>query len=435
MESLAQAAGITGIVLALSKAHAALVASPPYDFTDSARLRWALLYALVLWLASWVAGIPDRFNRWRDAALPAIAAAGAGALVMAAATTALGTALLPRLVLVAAPVGAVVWSLVVVRTSSIWFRTEAGVPQVVVVGEPDVVAELLEELAESPERPVTVVGVVDRIIALADPESVDWTVRTRGATMLVLDSVAQGDDGVVAVAEGLHREGVRIRWMLPFAEEFGGVLPLDVVERSAMLFDIAEVHGAGYGRLKRVLDIVIALAAVPLLVVVALCTALVNPLLNRGPLLYHQPRVGRDGVVFDIWKLRTMVPSDGPSVWTESDDVRITRWGGLLRRLHLDELPQVVNILRGDLSIVGPRPEQPAYVELLLIRVPHYGTRHLVRPGLTGWAQVKFPYGADVDDARRKLQYDLYYLRNQRLSTDLRILARTVRATVFGGGR
>ncbi len=435
MEPLAHALGITGIVLGLSKVHAALIAEPAYDFSDSSRLRWALLYAVVLWLAAWVAGIPDRFERWRDAVLPAIASAAAGALILATLTAAAGTALLPRFVLVLAPLGAVVWSLVVVRTSAIWFRPTSGVPQVVVVGEPDVVAVLLEELASSPERPVTVVGVVDREEALLDPDVVARAVADHRATMLVLDSVAQDDEGIVAVAETLHRTGVRIRWTVSFAEEFGGVLPLDVVERSAMLFDIAELHGAGYSRLKRVLDVVIALAVVPLLLVVAAVSLVLNPVLNRGPLLYHQLRVGRDGREFDIWKLRTMTVSEGPSTWTTADDARITRWGGLLRKLHLDELPQVINILRGDLSIVGPRPEQPSYVALLLEEVPHYGTRHLVRPGLTGWAQVKFPYGADVDDARRKLQYDLYYLRNQRLGTDLRILARTARAAVFGGGR
>jgi lipopolysaccharide/colanic/teichoic acid biosynthesis glycosyltransferase len=121
--------------------------------------------------------------------------------------------------------------------------------------------------------------------------------------------------------------------------------------------------------------------------------------------------------------------------WTEQGDCRVTTFGGLLRRSHLDELPQVWNILRGDLSIVGPRPEQPHYVEELRSKLPFYDLRHMVRPGLTGWAQVKYPYGADVEDAREKLQYEFFYLRRQSVSLDLRIIGRTLRTVLRREGR
>jgi lipopolysaccharide/colanic/teichoic acid biosynthesis glycosyltransferase len=123
------------------------------------------------------------------------------------------------------------------------------------------------------------------------------------------------------------------------------------------------------------------------------------------------------------------------SAWTAENDPRITPFGAWLRRSHLDELPQVVNILRGDLSVVGPRPEQPRYVEELEAKIPFYGLRHLVRPGLTGWAQVKYPYGASEGDAMEKLQYEFFYLRHQGLALDLRITGRTLRSVLGRGGR
>ena len=151
-------------------------------------------------------------------------------------------------------------------------------------------------------------------------------------------------------------------------------------------------------------------------------------------MLFRQARVGRDGTVFTMWKLRTM--DSGPqSDWTKSGDQRITPFGRLLRRTHLDELPQALNILRGDLSVVGPRPEQPQYVEELTDKIPFYDLRHVVRPGLTGWAQVKFGYAGDEHDALEKLQYDFFYLQRQTLGLDVRIVARTVRDVCKGGGR
>ncbi len=125
----------------------------------------------------------------------------------------------------------------------------------------------------------------------------------------------------------------------------------------------------------------------------------------------------------------------GPSAWTAPDDPRVTRFGAWLRRTHLDELPQVLNVLRGDLSVVGPRPEQPHYVTELAAKIPFYDLRHLVRPGLTGWAQVKYPYGSSEGDALEKLQYEFYYLRHQGLGLDVRILGRTIRSIVRRGGR
>jgi lipopolysaccharide/colanic/teichoic acid biosynthesis glycosyltransferase len=186
-----------------------------------------------------------------------------------------------------------------------------------------------------------------------------------------------------------------------------------------------------------VIDIVCALICLVAAVVLVPFVLIGNLLGNRGRLFYSQPRVGRDGELFDILKFRTMRPNadDSTLTWTSPADRRITPFGRFLRRSHLDELPQCINILRDELSVVGPRPEQPHYVEELIHKEAAYDLRHLVTPGLTGWAQIKHRYAATEAEAIEKLQYDLYYLRNQSLALDLRILSRTVRSVVRQHGR
>ena len=155
-----------------------------------------------------------------------------------------------------------------------------------------------------------------------------------------------------------------------------------------------------------------------------------------GPCSIARQRVGRDHREFTIYKFRTMDDDhSAPTDWTTPGDTRITPFGNLLRRSHLDELPQMINVLKGDLSIVGPRPEQPRYVDELTAKLPFYALRHSVRPGLTGWAQVKYGYAGDETDAREKLQYDFYYLGHQSLRFDLVIAGRTIRTIVGSDGR
>jgi lipopolysaccharide/colanic/teichoic acid biosynthesis glycosyltransferase len=201
------------------------------------------------------------------------------------------------------------------------------------------------------------------------------------------------------------------------------------------MFDIGEVHRARYGRVKRILDVVAGAVGMIVLLVLIPVVIVGNWFGNRGTLLYHQPRVGKNGRVFEIFKFRTMRPGRDSSEWTATDDPRITPFGAWLRRTHLDELPQVINIFRGHLSVVGPRPEQPRYVETLETKLAFYRLRHLVRPGLTGWAQVKYEYGATDGDALEKLQYEFYYLRHQGLALDLRIIGRTLRSVAGRQGR
>jgi lipopolysaccharide/colanic/teichoic acid biosynthesis glycosyltransferase len=206
----------------------------------------------------------------------------------------------------------------------------------------------------------------------------------------------------------------------------------------SLFFDIGEVHRIRYGRVKRIVDVAAGVVGLPLLALAIPFVLLGNTVANRGPLFYGQDRVGRGGTTFRIHKFRSMRP-DGAVLadWTSEDDPRITPFGRVLRHSHLDELPQVWNILKGDLSLVGPRPEQPRYVAELTEKLPFYELRHIVRPGLTGWAQVKYGYAGDERDALEKLQFDFHYLRRQSLSFDMRIVARTMRSVlgIHGRGR
>lgn len=191
------------------------------------------------------------------------------------------------------------------------------------------------------------------------------------------------------------------------------------------------------GLAKRTVDVLAASAMLVFFAPLLALVALLIKLDSNGPVLYRQRRVGLDGREFDILKFRSMVvdaEKEGGARWAKTNDSRITRVGRIIRKLRIDEMPQAVNILRGEMSFVGPRPERPEFVRLLEAELPAYALRHRVRPGLTGWAQVKYVYGASVEDARMKLQYDLYYIKHFALWRDLVIMVMTVRVALFGLG-
>ena len=195
---------------------------------------------------------------------------------------------------------------------------------------------------------------------------------------------------------------------------------------------------SSWGGLKRVIDVtgaVVMLAvALPFMFVAAAVIKLTSP----GSVLYRQERVGMNGQVFTINKFRSMkidAEADTGAVWADPGrDPRVTAVGEFLRRTRMDELPQLWNVIRGDMSLVGPRPERPEFVSTLIDQIPFYGQRHAVRPGLTGWAQIRYAYGASVEDAMEKLQYDLYYIKDRSTSLDLYIIFETLKTVVTRSG-
>lgn len=427
--------GIPTIVLALHQLHASFVAVPRYDLASVGQFGWDALYTGIIALAAYALGLPEQPKNLVSAMLRSAMAGALGALVISVVQLLLGSRVLPRFtilgaVLLLVPWGALCNWVVGGRT----FGTEVGT-RVLVVGGPNELAFLDADLARDLEKPATVVGRLTPAEGAATPTSLLAQAREVQPGLVVLSTLAQQVPRVVEQVGSLHESGVRVRSLTDFYEEWMGKMPAGELERTSLLFDIGEVHQQGYARVKRVVDVVgSALLVVPL----ALITPLVwlgNLAGNRGPLFYTQTRVGKNDRAFEILKFRTMTPGGTTSQWTTPDDPRVTTFGRFLRLTHVDELPQVINVLRGELTLVGPRPEQPHYVAELSEKLPYYHLRHTVRPGITGWAQVKYPYGASEQDALEKLQFEFYYLRHQSLGLDTRILVRTLRASVAGQGR
>ncbi len=397
-----------GVVLLFGQVHASTIGH--YPFTGTNRFGWSIAYIGLLSLAAYGVGLPDLPRNAYAAMWSALGANIAAAVGISVAQLAVGQPVLPRFV--------IFWSAAFL------------VPLYALTG-----------FVAARGRRATLAMVIDPAQARVSADGnhpLTNAVSAASGTVVVLDRSAQSDDSIVTQAADLHRAGVRFRTLSLFYDEWLGKLPVSELERVSLMFDIGEIHRARYSRIKRVVSTALALLGCMALVVALPVVALVNLVANRGPLFYRQPRVGRWGKEFTIWKFRTMRPGatgEASTDWTADRDPRVTPGGRLLRVTHVDELPQMFNVLRGDLAFVGPRPEQPRYVEELKEKIPFYDIRHLVRPGLTGWAQVKYPYGANEIDALEKLQYEFYYLRHQSVALDVQIIGRTVRSVLGRGGR
>jgi sugar transferase (PEP-CTERM system associated) len=270
--------------------------------------------------------------------------------------------------------------------------------------------------------------------------------HTQGGDMLSPARQIDPDEIVVAPDD---RRGMKLDSLLACKKEgFPVVQYLSFLEHEIRRIDVRRLDlgwllysdGFYFGTidnaLKRVLDVVVSLLLLALFSPFLLAAAAAIKLDDGGPILYTQERVTRNERLFRIYKLRTMGVNaeTAGAVWAATRDPRITRVGNFLRQTRVDEMPQLLNVLKGDMSLVGPRPERPAFVEQLAVHLPMYGERHMVKAGLTGWAQINYPYGASIDDARSKLSYDLYYVKNFSILFDLLILLQTLRVVLWPSG-
>jgi len=232
--------------------------------------------------------------------------------------------------------------------------------------------------------------------------------------------------------------GVHVNDIASFIERETGRVDLATTNPSGLIFSDGFSAGQRISKVgKRMFDIlaslIVLVIGLPLIVIAGIAVMLDS----RGPVFYRQPRVGLFGEPYDIFKIRSMrtdAEAAGKAVWAAENDPRVTRVGRVIRKLRIDELPQTWCVLKGDMSFVGPRPERPSFVEELEKKLPYYAERHMVKPGLTGWAQINYPYGASVEDARVKLEYDLYYAKNYSPFLDLLILLQTVRVVLWPEG-
>jgi sugar transferase (PEP-CTERM system associated) len=233
--------------------------------------------------------------------------------------------------------------------------------------------------------------------------------------------------------------GIEVLELASFLERETGKVHLDVLNPSWIIFGEGFRASLVQRALERAFDVLtslgLLLVSAPFMLAVVVAIWIEEGL--RAPVLYRQRRVGRYGAEFDVLKFRSMrvdAEQAGRAVWATKDDPRVTRVGGVIRKTRLDELPQLINVLRGDMSFVGPRPERPEFVQRFEERIPYYRERHTVKPGITGWAQLCYPYGSSERDAIEKLQYDLYYVKNRSLLFDLVILIQTVEVVLWGKG-
>jgi sugar transferase (PEP-CTERM system associated) len=255
----------------------------------------------------------------------------------------------------------------------------------------------------------------------------------------IIVAVRQQRGGVLPLRALLdcRLKGVQVTDLARFFERVHGQVPIESLKVSWL------IYGDGYRQnlvrnfVKRVFDIVascgLLVAAAPVMVLAASMIALES----GGPIIYRQERVGRGGRTFTVLKFRSMsrdAEKDGKATWAVANDTRVTRVGRLLRRTRIDELPQLINVMKGEMSFVGPRPERPEFVAMLTEQIPFYAVRNSVKPGLTGWAQVRYSYGATIEQSVKKLEYDLYYVKNHTLLLDLVILLETVRVVLLGEG-
>ena len=335
------------------------------------------------------------------------------------------------------------------RISIHWFLGHPSFGEkILIVGSGNLAVEVAREVLSRPDAGYRIVGFVgndsDQLgKSLINPRVIGMTSE--------LDEIVQREDiDRIVVAMGERRGQlptdellqlslagrVAIEEGASFYERVTGRVSLAMIRPSWLIF-------SGRGRQARLTTLsrtvvhrVVAFIGGLLSLPIAVVTAVLIKLDSRGPVFYKQERVGEGGRTFVLVKFRSMrtdAEELGP-VWASKDDDRTTRVGRIIRKIRVDEIPQFWNILRGDMNFVGPRPERPHFVSQLAEEIPYYQQRHLIAPGLTGWAQIKYPYGASIEDARQKLQYDLFYIKNQGLTLDAIILFETVKIILFGRG-
>jgi sugar transferase (PEP-CTERM system associated) len=307
-------------------------------------------------------------------------------------------------------------------------------------------AERLRHLAERPEAGFVIVSyigmseaspVVEDAIPRAAIHNLTGFVENLGVSEVVLALEERRNALPLKDLLRIKTAGVHVNEFSSFLERETGRVDLDTVNPSWLIFS----DGFSSGRMfssaaKRVFDIAVSTALLLITAPLIVLFALLVKIDSKGPAFYRQSRVGLFGQHFDVIKLRSM-RTDAEAAgakWAEKDDPRITRIGKFIRKVRIDELPQVWTVLKGEMSFVGPRPERPEFVADLEDQLPYYAERHMVKPGITGWAQINYPYGASIDDSRQKLEYDLYYAKNYTPFLDFLIILQTIRVVLWSEG-
>ncbi|HRH85330.1 MAG TPA: TIGR03013 family PEP-CTERM/XrtA system glycosyltransferase [Rubrivivax sp.] len=412
----------------------------------------ATIFSLVMALMYAIVGL------YRPAPISALSAAGRTvfALIVGAYLTSLSL----RTVadrgyieqLLPAAITYLVIGLVFVRAGMVVMRRVAALPRVLIVGTGPEALALAQDLTTARRNGRNVVGLYPTAVDADEKGAVADGLRRFGRNQSLTDLVSRHDvqEIIVAVREqrgggvpmdellACRIRGIPVMDLAAYTESARSEVPIDSLKGSWLVYGHGFVQGFARKLLKRAFDIVSSALLLVLLSPVMLLAAIAIKLDSAGPVLYRQERVGLRGRSFLCTKFRSMrtdAEGDGVARWASKDDPRVTRVGAFLRKSRIDELPQLWTVFTGEMSLVGPRPERPAFVEELKEQIPFYEIRHTVKPGVTGWAQVRYHYGASMDDARRKHQFDLYYVKNNSLLLDLLVLVETVSVIAFREGQ
>lgn len=420
---------------------------PPQSGLEATYKPW--LFASILTLLNSTVGLYDW--EWTKG-LGSLLLRIAGSLLVSAGVIALGASILPAVFPVGGEyiAGLVMASLTAVLIRLLfmeWDKTDLFKKRVLVLGTGSRAAKIEELVASGEAQGLNIVGYLplgavhsyvphQRVI---DEAGSIFDIATRRSVEEIVVAVRERRGGGLPMSELLECKlrGLQILDLPGFFERQTGILPLEAINASWMIFAEGFTTGSARDVVKRLFDLLVSGSFLLLFTPLMILTALLIRMESKGSIFYTQERVGQFGKPFTIYKFRSMftdAEKDGLPVWARQKDDRTTRVGKFIRRTRIDELPQVMNVFLGHMSFVGPRPERPYFVNELAAQIPYYHARHSVKPGITGWAQVKFPYGASVEDAMNKLQYDLYYVKNHSLFLDLMILLQTTQVVVLGKG-
>lgn len=314
------------------------------------------------------------------------------------------------------------------RTFNLRATFREGLNRVLVFGEGKITEEAMRAVKQNPQVGYEITAWFHGGVADPNAKELGSFVRRHRITLVVIPYHMKHDEVFAKALFDLLTSGVVVTDTPSFYESVFRKIPLDDIKESWFL-----EHRIGerrfFDELKRGIEFFCALSFLILLAPLFVFLSLLIRLTSRGKTIYAQQRVGRHGNIFTLYKFRTMAHDSekNGAQWSQRNDMRVTALGSFLRHTHLDELPQLWNIARGELSFVGPRPERPEFVTLLTEEIPYYEVRHLVKPGVTGWAQINYRYGASIEDSKEKLEYDLYYLKNRSLILDIAIVIKTAK--------
>ena len=275
-------------------------------------------------------------------------------------------------------------------------------------------------------------------VNIDDLHKIETFVKENKISYVILAKLHLSEEEINTILK-IRMNGVEVKSYFDYMQEETYKIDVELINNEWLLYGYGFkiLHSPIHNRIKRIFDIsmavVIGILTSPIMLIAALIVKLESP----GPVIYSQARVGEHNVEFNVHKFRSMrndAEKDGAK-WAVKNDPRVTKFGNFMRKTRIDELPQLLNVLKGEMSFIGPRPERMVFIKDLEKVIPYYNLRHLVKPGLTGWAQVMYPYGASVEDAERKLEYDLYYIKHHSISLDIAIMFMTLKTVVFGKGR